>query len=117
MTEIGIREIVCPAIEDPGQGGSLAAARGQVLLQNEHQDYVALGGEVRDVFGDDDPAFGPGGRRHLRVAECSNRPASGPTVFPPVWPLTDRELSSPTDTAGSARASAQETSVRATDLP
>jgi hypothetical protein len=67
VTEIGIRGITRPAVEDPGQGGSLPASRWQVLLQDEHQDNVALRGEVRDILGDDGPASGPGGRRHLRV--------------------------------------------------
>src|SRR5580704_8786686 len=56
-----------PAVQDPGQRGSLAASRWQVLLQDEHQDQVALGGEISDVLRHDGPALGPGGRRDLRI--------------------------------------------------
>ena len=50
-----------PTVQDPGQRGSLPASSWQVLLQDEHQDQVALGGEVRDIRSDDSPAFGPPG--------------------------------------------------------
>ena len=38
-------------------------------------------------------------------------------VFRPIWSLMGRKLSSPTDTAGPARARAHGRSVRAADLP
>jgi hypothetical protein len=38
-------------VENPGQGGSLPASGWQVLLQDEHQDQVALRGEVRHILG------------------------------------------------------------------
>ena len=53
---------------NPGQRGSLPACCWQVLRRDEHQDQVTLGGEVSDVLGDHSPAFGPGGRRDLRIA-------------------------------------------------
>ena len=63
VTEIRIGMVSVPAVQDPGQRGSLPASCWQVLLQDEHQHQVALGGEVRDVLGDHGPAFGPGSRR------------------------------------------------------
>jgi hypothetical protein len=59
-----------PAVQDPGQDGSLAPSGRQVLLQDEHQDLIPFGGEVRDVLGDDSPAFGPGRRRDLHIVGC-----------------------------------------------
>ena len=66
--------ILRPAVEDFCQDGSLRASRWQILLQDEHQDHVAFGGEIRDILGNDSPAFGPSGRRHLRVG---GRPETG----------------------------------------
>ena len=60
------RDGPCPAVQDPGQRGSLPASRWQVL-QDEHHDQITLGREVRDVLSDDSPAFGPGGRRDLGI--------------------------------------------------
>jgi hypothetical protein len=45
----------------------LRGPRGQVFLEHEHQDYIALTSEVRDVLGDNRPARGPGGCRNLSV--------------------------------------------------
>ena len=70
VAEVGFREILCPAVQDAGQGGSLSASCWQVPLQDEYQDHVALGGKVRHVPGDDRPAFRPGGRGDLRVISC-----------------------------------------------
>jgi len=67
VAEIGIRDVLRPAVENPGQSGSLPAARRQVPLQDEHQDDIALRGEVRHILGDDSPAIGPGRRGDLRV--------------------------------------------------
>jgi hypothetical protein len=67
VAEVGIREIMGPAVKDPGQGGSLPASCWQVPLQNEHQDYVALSSEVCHGFGDHGPALRPGGCGDLRV--------------------------------------------------
>ena len=70
VTEIRIRMVPVPAVQDLGQRGSLPASRWQVLLQDEHQDQVALGGEVRGILSDDSPALRPGGRRNLRILGC-----------------------------------------------
>ena len=67
VAEIRIWDVLCPAVENPGQTGSLPAARWQVPLQDEHQDDVALRGEVRHILGDDGPAICPGRRGDLRV--------------------------------------------------
>ena len=67
MAEVGVRKIVRPAVEDPGQGGSLAAARGQVPRQDEYRDYVTLRGKVSHILCDDGPAFRPGRRGDLRI--------------------------------------------------
>jgi hypothetical protein len=67
VTEIRIGMVSVPAVQDPGQRGSLPASCWQVLLQDEHQHQVALGGEVPDVLGDHGPAFGPGSRRDPRI--------------------------------------------------
>jgi hypothetical protein len=48
--EVWLRVVVCPLVEDLGEPGGLAASRGQVLLQDEHEDDVTFGGEVRDVL-------------------------------------------------------------------
>jgi hypothetical protein len=40
VAEIRIRMIPVPAVQGPGQRGSLPAARRQVLLQGEHQDQA-----------------------------------------------------------------------------
>jgi hypothetical protein len=71
-----------PAVQDPDQRGSLSASCWQVLLQDEHQDQVALGGEIRDVLSHDSPALGPGGHRDLRIVGC--RQASRFTARRPV---------------------------------
>jgi len=59
--------ILCPAVENLGERGGLPTSGGQVLLQHEYEHDIAFGGEVRDILGNDRPAFRPGGRRHLRV--------------------------------------------------
>ena len=67
MAEVGVRKIVCPAVESPRQGGSLPAARRQIPLQDEDQDDITLRGKVSHILGDDGPAFGPGRRGDLRI--------------------------------------------------
>lgn len=67
MTEVGIREILRPPVQNPGQGGSLPAPRREVPFQDEYQGNVALGSKVRHVPGNDRPAFRPGGRGDLRI--------------------------------------------------
>lgn len=66
-TEIGVRVVLRPAVEDLGECCGLSAARGQVLLQDEHQRDVAVSGEVSDILGDKSPAVCPGDCRDLRV--------------------------------------------------
>ncbi len=63
--------ILRPAVEDLCEGGGLPSTCGQVLLQHEHEHYVAFGGEVHDVLGNDGPAFPPGDRSHLCVVGCA----------------------------------------------
>jgi hypothetical protein len=67
LAEIRIWEILRPAVQNPGQGGNLPAARGRVPLQDEHQDDVALRGEICHILGDGGPAIFPGRRGDLRV--------------------------------------------------
>ena len=67
-TEIGIRMIRCPAVENLGQRGSLPTSGGQAPFQHEHQHDIAFGGKVRDILSNNRPAFRPGGYGHLRVA-------------------------------------------------
>jgi hypothetical protein len=57
VAEVGIREIVRPAVENPGQGSRLSATRWQVSLQYEHQDDVSLRSKISHVLGDDGPAL------------------------------------------------------------
>jgi len=71
MAEVGVREFLCPAVQDPGQGGSLPASCWQVSLQDEYQRNVALGSKVRHVLGDDHAAFRPGGLGDLRIICCT----------------------------------------------
>ena len=66
-TEIGVGMILCPAVENLSERGGLPTSGGQVLLQHEYEHDIAFGGEVRDILGNDRPAFRPGGCRHLRV--------------------------------------------------
>ena len=70
VTEIRIGELLCPAVKDTGQGGSLTAAGWQVSLQHEYQGYIALGSKVLHIFGNDGAAFRSGGRGDLRVISC-----------------------------------------------
>ena len=70
MAEVGIRKILRPLVQDPGQGGSLPASRREVPFQDEYQVNVSLGSKVRDVLGNDRPAFGSGGRGDLRIISC-----------------------------------------------
>jgi len=70
MAEVGIREAPRPAVENLREGRSLPASRWQVLLQDEHQDYIAFRGKVRHILGDDSSAFRSGSRGHLRVVSC-----------------------------------------------
>jgi hypothetical protein len=58
--QIGVGVLLRPAVESLGERGGLATACGQVLLEHEHQDDVALGGEVRNILGNDRAAFPPG---------------------------------------------------------
>ena len=60
--------ILCPAVENLGERGSLPTSGGQALLQHEHQHDIAFGGKVRDILSNNRPAFRPGGYGHLRVA-------------------------------------------------
>jgi hypothetical protein len=59
--------ILCPAVENLGERGSLPTSGRQALLQHEHQHDIAFGGKVRDIRSNNRPAFRPGGRGHLRV--------------------------------------------------
>jgi hypothetical protein len=45
----------------------LTASRRQILLQDKHEDYVALGGKIRDVLGDDCAVFCSRSCGNLRV--------------------------------------------------
>src|SRR5487761_682354 len=54
--EVGVRVVPRPVVQDLRESGGHAAPGGQVLLQDEHEHHVALGGEVRDVLGDNGPA-------------------------------------------------------------
>jgi len=74
MTEVGIRKILRPPVQNPGQGGSLPTPRREVPFQDEYQGNVALGSKVRHVLGNDRPAFRPGGRGDLRII---SRPQAG----------------------------------------
>jgi len=58
---------VCPAVENPRQGGSLPAARREIPLQDEDQDYLTLRSKVSHILGDDGPVFRPGRRGDLRI--------------------------------------------------
>ena len=57
VTEIGIGMAFGPAVQGRRQRLSVPASCWQVLLQDEHQDQLTLGGEVRHVLGDDSPAL------------------------------------------------------------
>jgi hypothetical protein len=63
--------VLRPSVEKLGERGGLTTARGQVLLEHEHENDVAFGGEVHDVLGNNHPAFSPGGRRYVRILGCS----------------------------------------------
>ena len=69
--EVGVGMLVCPPVENLGKGGSLATARGQVLLEHEYEHDIAFGGEVHDVLGNSRPAFPPSGGRHVYIFGCS----------------------------------------------
>jgi toxin HigB-1 len=64
--KVGVGVVVGPLVQDRGQR-CLRAACGQILLGDEQQDQVALGGEVGHVLGHDGPAVGPGSRRNESV--------------------------------------------------
>jgi hypothetical protein len=70
VAEVGIREILRPPGQDPGQGGSLPASRRKVPFQDKYQGNVALRSKVRYVLGNDRPAFHPGGCGDLRIISC-----------------------------------------------
>ncbi len=70
VAEVGIREILRPPVQDPGQSGSLPASGRQVPFQDEYQGNVALRSKVRRVLGNDSPAFRPGCRGDLRILGC-----------------------------------------------
>ena len=63
--------LLCPPVENLGEGGSLATGRGQVLLEHEYEHDIAFGGEVHDVLGNSRPAFPPSGGRHVYIFGCS----------------------------------------------
>ncbi len=65
--EVGVGVLLCPTVENLGERGGLATARGQVLLEHEYERDVAFGGEVHDVLGNDRPACPSGDRCHVRV--------------------------------------------------
>src|SRR6185312_11866231 len=58
---------LCPVVKGLREGGGLRTCGGQVLLAPEHEYHVAFGREVRNILGDDSPALGPGGCRHLGI--------------------------------------------------
>ena len=66
-TDVGIWEVLCPAVEDLRQRGGLPSSRWQVLLQHEYQDDVAFRREVCRVLGYNSPALSPGGRGDLGI--------------------------------------------------
>ena len=66
-TEVGIRVVLHPAVEDPCESGRLPAPRGQIPLQDEYQHEVPFVSEVRDILGDDGSVIRPGACRNLGV--------------------------------------------------
>jgi hypothetical protein len=67
MAEIWLWMILCPSVEDLGQGCGLPAPCGQIPLQDEYKNDIALSCEVGDILGDNSSVLCPGGRCYLSV--------------------------------------------------
>ena len=59
-----------PSVENPSQGGCLRSSRWQLLLDDEDEDYVTLGGEVLNVLRYHRALLRPSGVGHPRIVGC-----------------------------------------------